>query len=194
MTRRTQENVIAGLLVAVFAVYLLMTLSLGPNARLVPVPIALLGLGFLLIQIVSQNRSDGKEFQLDLLASLTAGVASTETETKTETGDGDGESSVEETLPTFQRELQAPRLPGGVHRPGSAPRAHRGGVPVHLRVLPRNTPFRAAQGRDCGRPLHIDAVPAVRGRIAVADVSRSARAAIRGTLSPGAMRFGPRSN
>ena len=107
MTRRTQENVIAGLLVAVFAVYLLMTLSLGPNARLVPVPIALLGLGFLLIQIVSQNRSDGKEFQLDLLASLTAGVASTETETKTETGDGDGESSVEETLPTFQRELQA---------------------------------------------------------------------------------------
>ena len=98
MSRRTQENVIAGLLVAVFAVYLLMTLSLGPNARLVPVPIALLGLGFLLIQIVSQNRSDGREFQLDLLASITAGVASTE---EVE------ESSLEEAPPSFPRELQA---------------------------------------------------------------------------------------
>ena len=98
MSRRTQENVIAGLLVAVIAVYLLMTLGLGPNARLVPVPIALLGLAFLLIQIVSQNRSDGKEFQLDLLASLTAGVASNEEEE---------ESGREEAPPTLPRELQA---------------------------------------------------------------------------------------
>ena len=78
MSRRTQENVIAGLLVALFAAYLLMTLGLGPNARLVPAPIALLGLGFLLIQIVNQNRSDGSEFQLDLLASLTGGVSSSD--------------------------------------------------------------------------------------------------------------------
>ena len=98
MNRRAQENVIAGLLVAVFAVYLLMTLGLGPNARLVPVPIALLGLGFLLIQLVNQNRSDGKEFQLDLLASLTAGVASKEEEK---------ESSLKEAPPSFPRELQA---------------------------------------------------------------------------------------
>ena len=98
MSRRAQENVIAGLLVAVFAVYLLMTLSLGPNTRLVPVPIALLGLGFLLIQLVSQNRSDGKEFQLDLLASLTAGVASKEEKE---------EVSLEEAPPSFPRELQA---------------------------------------------------------------------------------------
>ena len=98
MSRRTQENVIAGLLVAVFAVYLLTTLGLGPNARLVPVPIALLGLGFLLIQIVSQNRSDGKEFQLDLLASLTAGVASKEREE---------EPSRVEAPRSFPRELQA---------------------------------------------------------------------------------------
>ena len=98
MSRRTQENVVVGLLVAVFAVYLLMTLSLGPNARLVPVPIALLGLCFLLIQLVSQNRSDGREFQLDLLASLTAGVASTEEEE---------EPSLEEAPPSFPRELQA---------------------------------------------------------------------------------------
>jgi len=98
MSRRTQENLIAGMLVAVFAVYLLMTLGLGPNARLVPVPIALLGLGFLLIQIINQNRSDGREFQLDLLASLTAGVASKEEE---------AESNLEEAPPSFPRELQA---------------------------------------------------------------------------------------
>ena len=111
MTRRTQENVIAGLLVAVFAAYLFMTLSLGPNARLVPVPIALLGLGFLLIQIVSQNRSDGKEFQLDLFASLTAGIASNKDEDQDEDGDRDDdkdeESTPEETPPAFPRELQA---------------------------------------------------------------------------------------
>ena len=98
MSRRGQENVIAGLLVAVFAVYLLLTLGLGPNARLVPVPIALLGLGFLMIQIVSQNRSDGREFQLELLASLTAGVTSREEEK---------ESSLEEAPPSYPREVQA---------------------------------------------------------------------------------------
>ena len=102
MSRRTQENVIAGLLVALFAVYLLMTLSLGPNARLVPVPIALLGLGFLLIQIVNQNRSDGREFRLDLLASLTAGVASSDVDE-----DVSGESNPGDTPAAFSRELQA---------------------------------------------------------------------------------------
>lgn len=102
MSRRAQENVIAGLLVAVFAVYLLMTLSLGPNARLVPAPIALLGLGFLLIQIVNQNRSDGREFQLDLLASLTAGVGSKEKDREAH-----GESSLEEAPPSLPRELHA---------------------------------------------------------------------------------------
>ena len=104
MSRRTQENVIAGLLVALFAVYLLMTLSLGPNARLVPVPIALLGLGFLLIQIVNQNRSDGREFQLDLLASLTAGVASSDVD---QDEDVSGESNPDDTPAAFSRELQA---------------------------------------------------------------------------------------
>lgn len=99
MSRRTQENLVAGLLVALFAAYLFLTLSLGPNARLVPVPIALLGLGFLLIQIVSQNRSDGREFQLDLFSSLTAGVASNEEEKEQE--------SPGEAPAKFPRELQA---------------------------------------------------------------------------------------
>ena len=102
MSRRTQENLIAGLLVAVFAAYLLMTLSLGPNARLVPVPIALLGLGFLLIQIVSQNRRGGREFQLDLFASLTAGAASSPADASNEE-----ESPPRETPESFTRELQA---------------------------------------------------------------------------------------
>ena len=93
---------IAGLLVAVFAAYLLMTLSLGPNARLVPVPIALLGLGFLLIQIVSQNRRGGEDFRLDLLASLTAGTGSSAAEAS------DGEEPETREMPeSFPRELQA---------------------------------------------------------------------------------------
>ena len=97
MSRRAQENVIAGILVGVFAVYLLLTLGLGPNARLVPVPIALMGLAFLLIQIVNQNLRGGREFNLDLFASLTAGVASSPSR----------ESKQVETPTAFGRELQA---------------------------------------------------------------------------------------
>ncbi len=97
MRRTAQENVIAGLLVAVFAAYLLLTLDLGPNARLVPVPIALLGLGFLLVQIVVQNRPGSAEFQLDMLSSLTGGVAS-ETQDKPKSGQAPA---------TFPRELRA---------------------------------------------------------------------------------------
>lgn len=97
MSRRAQENVIAGILLGVFAVYLLLTLGLGPNARLVPVPIALLGLAFLLIQIVNQNLRGGSEFNLDLFESLTAGVAS---------GPPQGPEP-SETATAFGRELQA---------------------------------------------------------------------------------------
>ncbi|MCY3731852.1 MAG: hypothetical protein OXF98_10970, partial [Rhodospirillaceae bacterium] len=49
MSRRLQENIVAGVLLAAFVGYLLMTLGFGPNARLVPVPIAALGTALLVI-------------------------------------------------------------------------------------------------------------------------------------------------
>ena len=43
MSTRTQENIVAVAVLIFFAGYLLITLTLGPNARLVPMPIAVLG-------------------------------------------------------------------------------------------------------------------------------------------------------
>ena len=52
MTPRIQENLIAGALLVIFGVFALICLRFGPNARLVPLPMALLGfvlvLGYLL--------------------------------------------------------------------------------------------------------------------------------------------------
>jgi hypothetical protein len=59
MSRRAQENVLAAVLVAVFIGYVAVALTFGPNARLVPLPIALVGLACLIVQIVRQNRPGG---------------------------------------------------------------------------------------------------------------------------------------
>jgi len=74
MSRRAQENIVAGVLLCVFVGYLLITLGFGPNARLVPLPIAILGLFLLVIQLVRQNLRDAKELHVDLFASLTGQV------------------------------------------------------------------------------------------------------------------------
>ena len=75
MSFRFQENVVVGVLLGIFAVYLVLASSLGPNARLVPLPTAGLGLIFLLVQLVRQNLRGGKEFHVDVLASLTGRTA-----------------------------------------------------------------------------------------------------------------------
>jgi len=59
MSRRAQENVLAAIIACVFIGYLLIATGFGPNARLVPLPIAGIGLVCLLIQIVRQNRAGG---------------------------------------------------------------------------------------------------------------------------------------
>ncbi|HSG66131.1 MAG TPA: tripartite tricarboxylate transporter TctB family protein [Gammaproteobacteria bacterium] len=59
MSRRTQENVLAAVLAAIFVGYIAITLTFGPNARLVPLPIALVGLACLIVQVVRQNRAGG---------------------------------------------------------------------------------------------------------------------------------------
>ncbi len=61
MNRRAQENVLAAILACVFVGYLAVAAGFGPNARLVPLPIAGIGLLCLLIQIVRQNREGGLE-------------------------------------------------------------------------------------------------------------------------------------
>jgi hypothetical protein len=55
MTRRAQENIVAGLLLCIFAGYIIMCLGFGPNARLVPLPMAIFGFVLVAVQIIRQN-------------------------------------------------------------------------------------------------------------------------------------------
>jgi len=55
MSRRVQENIVAGLLLCIFAGYMIMCLGFGPNARLVPLPMAIFGFLLVVAQIVRQN-------------------------------------------------------------------------------------------------------------------------------------------
>lgn len=76
MSRRAQENIVAGLLLGIFAGYMIMCLEFGPNARLVPLPMSILGFILVATQIIRQNLGspEGRPFGLyDLLrgASLT---------------------------------------------------------------------------------------------------------------------------
>ena len=61
MNRRAQENILTAVIACLFVGYLIVALGFGPNARLVPLPIAGIGLLCLLIQIVRQNREGGLE-------------------------------------------------------------------------------------------------------------------------------------
>ncbi len=71
MSRRLQENIVASVVLAVFVAYLITTLSFGNNARLVPLPIAILGTVLVLIQLVRQNLSRTEELELNVFSSLT---------------------------------------------------------------------------------------------------------------------------
>lgn len=81
MSRRMQENILAGLLAAFFIGYIAVTLTFGPNARLVPLPMAGVGLLCLIVQIVRQNRPGGlSKNTFGPLALLTGGRPTEEAE------------------------------------------------------------------------------------------------------------------
>jgi len=71
MSRRTQENVLAVLLIAFFVGILVLSLGYGPRARLVPVPISVLGIILLGVQLVWQNLRSPDELHVDMLEFLT---------------------------------------------------------------------------------------------------------------------------
>lgn len=71
MSRRTQENLMALAILAVFVGVIVMALGFGPRARMVPLPVATFGLVLLLIQLVWQNVRSTDELQVDLLEVLT---------------------------------------------------------------------------------------------------------------------------
>jgi hypothetical protein len=78
ISRRTQENIVAGILLAVFLVLLALTLGYSSRARLVPLPVAILGVVLAVAQLLWQNLRSVDELRvnvLDLVGSRGAAVA-----------------------------------------------------------------------------------------------------------------------
>jgi hypothetical protein len=77
MSRRVQENLVAAVLLMLFAAVLVMSFDYGPRARLVPVPIAIIGILLTLAQLVWQNLRGADELHVDMLE-LVAGRESSD--------------------------------------------------------------------------------------------------------------------
>jgi hypothetical protein len=71
MKRLTQENILAIALLAFFVGILVLSLDYSPRARLVPIPISVLGIILLGVQLVWQNLRSPDELHVDMLEFLT---------------------------------------------------------------------------------------------------------------------------
>jgi hypothetical protein len=70
MSRRMQENIAVLLLAALFAAMIVMGLDYTPRARLVSMPVAVIGLGLALAQLAWQNFRAGDDLHVDALKLL----------------------------------------------------------------------------------------------------------------------------
>ena len=68
MRRLTQENIVAGVLLAVFGGVVWLCQDFGPRARMIPLPLAIVGIVLTAVQIVWQNLRSTEELQMDLIA------------------------------------------------------------------------------------------------------------------------------
>ncbi len=71
MNRRTQENLIALVIVILFVVVIATCMNFGPRARMVPLPLAVFGLILIVAQLVWQNLRSAGELKVDMLEVLT---------------------------------------------------------------------------------------------------------------------------
>ena len=68
MSRRAQENLIAAALLALFAGVIWLAQDFGPRARMIPLPLAVLGIVLTVIQILWQNLRPSDELQMDMIS------------------------------------------------------------------------------------------------------------------------------
>jgi len=107
MSRRAQENVLAILLMLFFVGILVMSMDYSPRARLVPVPIAVLGILLLAAQIAWQNLRSQDDLHVDVLEFLTRGTGDPSKQRNAIT-ESDPAEAVAEPQPTqFRREVFA---------------------------------------------------------------------------------------
>ena len=71
MSRRAQENLISGVVLAFFVGVIVLSLDYSPRSRLVPFPIAILGALLVTFQLVWQNIRSPDDLKVDVLEFLT---------------------------------------------------------------------------------------------------------------------------
>lgn len=71
MSRRMQENLIALVILGIFVAAIVASLDYSPRARLVPIPIAVIGILFIVGQLILQNLKSEESLHIDLLEFLT---------------------------------------------------------------------------------------------------------------------------
>lgn len=96
MSRLTQENVAAVVLLVVFGGVIWLTQDFGPRARMIPLPLSVFGMILTVMQLVWQNVRSTDELQMDLIAVSRPGA------------DASGETKpTAAQRPAWQRELLA---------------------------------------------------------------------------------------
>ena len=67
MSRRMQENVLVVVFLALFVMVIVLSLDFGPRARMIPLPLAILGVILALAQLVWQNLGSTDTLQMDMI-------------------------------------------------------------------------------------------------------------------------------
>ena len=67
MSTRAQENLVAVVVLALFVGVIYLSMDYGPRARMVPLPVSVIGVILVLVQIVWQNLRSTDELQVDWL-------------------------------------------------------------------------------------------------------------------------------
>lgn len=89
MSRRVLENIVAGFVLAIFVAAIVASLQYGPRARLVPIPIAALGVVLMAAQIALQNMRSEKDLKIDLLEVISRQADGAGESEATEEGSGE---------------------------------------------------------------------------------------------------------
>lgn len=101
MSRRAQENVAAAVLATVFVLVIVLCQDFGPRARMIPLPLAVLGLVLTVIQAVWQNLRSTDELHMDLISVHERNVAAAVPGPRSDAKDASGGPSLRQEAGAF---------------------------------------------------------------------------------------------
>ena len=104
MSRRAQENLVGVIVLAVFVVMLYLTFGYSSRARLVPLPVCILGIILAVAQLIWQNLRSVDELRVNFLDVVGSGAIKTP---------ATGPSGGSELAPSASTEVNEERKPGG---------------------------------------------------------------------------------